>query len=183
MGKTYCGAIRSWQRGATFSEEVSCVGPMVSSDAARLLKLKEEISLLEARMGELLPRFAETSLLSAIPGFSFILACELAGEMGSFSRFSGEASLAIFLGMCPLDHQSGSWRGTRVPRQVNKRAKVTMMAASWHNSRMVSRSGSYYQRKRSEGRGHNQAVRSLGRHLVRVIWSMQKEGRVYEVRH
>ncbi len=137
VGKAYAQAIRSWQRGATFSEEVSCVSPMISSDAARLLKLKEEISLLEARMGELLPRSAEASLLSTIPGFSLISACELAGEIGSFSRFSGEASLALFLGMCPLDHQSGSYRGTRVPRQVNKRAKGAMMAASWHNSRMV----------------------------------------------
>ncbi|MFO8033581.1 MAG: IS110 family transposase, partial [Candidatus Bipolaricaulota bacterium] len=39
----------------------------------------------------------------------------------------------------------------------------------------------YYERKRVEGKTHNQAVRALGRHLVRVMWSMIKQGREYEL--
>ncbi len=37
-------------------------------------------------------------------------------------------------------------------------------------------------KKHAEGKAHNQAVRALGRHLVRVIWSMVKQGRKYEIR-
>lgn len=37
-------------------------------------------------------------------------------------------------------------------------------------------------KKRSEGKKHNQSVRALGRHLIRVIWSMFKNKRNYELR-
>ena len=40
----------------------------------------------------------------------------------------------------------------------------------------------YYDKKRSEGKKHNQALRSLARHMVRVIWSMLRDGRDYEIR-
>jgi hypothetical protein len=48
--------------------------------------------------------------------------------------------------------------------------------------RCVPESKVYYEKKRAEGKSHNQAVRALGRHLVRVIWSMLKNGRDYELR-
>ncbi|MBC7221323.1 IS110 family transposase, partial [Candidatus Bipolaricaulota bacterium] len=40
----------------------------------------------------------------------------------------------------------------------------------------------YYEKKRAEGKKHNQAVRALGRHLVRVMWAMFREDRDYELR-
>ncbi len=36
--------------------------------------------------------------------------------------------------------------------------------------------------KRAEGKKHNQAVRALGRHLVRVMWAMLTQDRDYELR-
>jgi hypothetical protein len=46
----------------------------------------------------------------------------------------------------------------------------------------VPSSRAYYDRKRAQGKTHNQAVRALGRQLVRVIWSMLKHERDYELR-
>jgi hypothetical protein len=46
----------------------------------------------------------------------------------------------------------------------------------------VPRSRAYYDKKRAQGKMHNQAVRALGRQLVRVIWSMLKNQRDYELR-
>ena len=48
--------------------------------------------------------------------------------------------------------------------------------------RQIPESKRYYDKKRAEGKRHNQAVRALGRHLVRVIWSMLTQERNYEVR-
>jgi len=107
---------------------------------------------------------------------------ERAGEIGTLERFSSEASLALYLGMCPLDNQSGQFHGTKTPRQVNRRAKAAIMAAVARHIDHVPQSKAYYDRKRSEGKKHNQAVRALGRHLVRVMWSMIKQGRNCELR-
>jgi len=40
----------------------------------------------------------------------------------------------------------------------------------------------YYDKKRAEGKKHNQALRCLARHMVRVIWSMLRDNREYKVR-
>ena len=83
--------------------------------------------------------------------------------------------------MCPLDRQSGQFHGTKSPRQVNRRAKVEVSAVARHIER-VPESRLYYEKKRAEGKKHNQAVRALGRHLVRVMWSMLSQERDYELR-
>ena len=182
IGRKYAGIIRGWQEGARFSPEVEYVGPMIISDAKRVLELLEEIGALEEEMEGLSQRSELARRLSTIPGFGRTSVAELAGEIGTPERFRGEASLALYLGMCPLDRQSGQYHGTRSPRQVNRRAKAAMMVAVAHHIRMVPESRAYYEKKRAEGKGHNQAVRALGRHLVRVIWSMLRQGRDYELR-
>lgn len=107
---------------------------------------------------------------------------ELAGEIGRHERFAGEASLALYLGMCPLDNQSGDYRGSKVPRQVNKRARKALMNALAHHVRQVPQSRLLYEKKRAQGKSHNQALRAVGRQLIRVIWCMLRDGRDYELR-
>jgi len=50
-----------------------------------------------------------------------------------------------------------------------------------HHIWEVPESRASYKKKRAEGKKHNQAVRALGRHLVRVMWLMRK-ARDYELR-
>lgn len=40
----------------------------------------------------------------------------------------------------------------------------------------------YYEKKRAEGKAHNQAIRALGRHLCRVLYRMLKHGEAYRLR-
>ena len=182
VGRKYSGIIGAWQRKARFSPEVEYVGPMIVSDAKRILELLEEIASLDRAMEELSRESEIARRLSTIPGFGKTSVTELAGEIGTLDRFPSEASLALYLGMCPLDRQSGKFHGTRSPKQVNRRAKAAMMVAVAHHIRAVPESRAYYEKKREEGKRHNQAVRALARHLVRVIWSMLKRGRDYELR-
>jgi len=182
VGKKYSETIRSWQKGAVFSQEISCVGPMIISDARRILELNSQISSLEEAIGEVAEGSEMARRISTIPGFGQVSSPELAGEIGTLSRFSSEASLALYLGMCPLTIQSGDFSGTRAPRQVNRRAKAAMISALAHHVKQVPESRIYYDKKRAEGKSHNQALRSLGRHMVRVIWCMLRDGRDYELR-
>jgi len=182
VGQKYVGIIREWQRQAKFSSEVEYVGPMIIEDAERILELRKQIRALDEAMAELVGDSEIAQRLSTIDGFGKTSIAELAGEIGTQRRFAGEASLALYLGMSPLTHQSGQMSSTRSPRQVNRRAKAAMMTAVAHHIRCVPQSRAYYDRKRAEGKAHNQAVRALGRHLVRVIWAMLRDERDYEVR-
>jgi len=182
IGVKYAGIIREWQRRAEFSPEVEYVGPMIVSDARRILELLSEIAALKEAIEKLCEESELARRLRSIPGFGVISAAELAGEIGTLKRFGSEASLALYLGMCPLDKQSGQTHGTRSPRQVNRRAKAAMMVAVAHHIWEVPESRAYYEKKRAEGKRHNQAVRALGRHMVRVMWSMLRQERDYKLR-
>jgi hypothetical protein len=84
--------------------------------------------------------------------------------------------------MAALDYSSGSYHGTKRPRQVNRRAQAAMMTAVDRHRKQVTASQLYYLKKRAEGKAHNQAIRALGHHLVRVIWSLITHERDYEIR-
>ena len=182
VGQKYASIIQGWQRAARFSSEVEYVGPMIIEDARRILELRKQIHALDEAMAGLADHSEIARRLVSINGFGKTSIAELAGEIGTQRRFASEASLALYMGMSPLTHQSGKMSSTRSPRQVNRRAKAAMMTAVARHMKCVPQSSAYYERKRAQGKTHNQAVRALGRHMVRVIWAMLRDGRDYEIR-
>jgi transposase len=179
IGKALAAKLTQWQQTASFGEEIEWVGPMISEDAKRILELKQQINALKAQLENLISQSSLASLLKSIPGFGIVCAAEISGEVGTLDRFKSESGLALYLGVAPLDNSSGTYKGTKSPRQVNKRCRAAMLAAMAHHIRKVEESRTYYDKKRAEGKKHNQALRSLGRHLTRVIWSMVKNNRKY----
>jgi transposase len=182
VGRAYAGRIQAWQREAIFSDEAEWVGPMIVSDARRVLALKLEIKALEADIETYNAQCALAQRIDTVPGFGRICSAELAGEIGCLERFATEASLAMYVGMAALDHSSGKRIGARSSRQVNTRAKAALMIAAMRHLEQVPQSRAHYEKKRREGKTHNQAVRAVGRQLVRVLWSMITHERDYERR-
>ena len=180
VGRKYSLCILEWQSKATFSSEVEYVGPMIVEDARRVLELLDRIHALDEGMAALASQSEIASRLSTIQGFGKTTIAELAGEIGTQTRFASEASLALYMGMSPLTHQSGQMLRTKSPRQVNTRCKAAMMTAVARHIHCVPVSRAFYDRKRSQGKTHSQAIRALGRHLVRVIWAMLRDQRDYD---
>ncbi|MCP5085173.1 MAG: IS110 family transposase, partial [Alphaproteobacteria bacterium] len=181
IGATYAGAIQAWQSRAYFAPDASLVGDMIQQDAARILELKQQIKALETQMAKVAERSAIACRLDTIPGFGDVCTAVLAGEIGTLERFRNEASLALYLGMAALDNKSGKFQGSKPPRHVNARAKAAMMFALDHHRKGVPRSQRYYEKKRAQGKNHNQAIRALGRHLCRVIFKMLSQDRPYRI--
>jgi hypothetical protein len=87
--------------------------------------------------------------------------------------------------MSTLDNSSGKVHGSKAPKHVKTRGKAAMIAVDRHRKR-VPQSQEYYENKRAEGKSHHQAIRALGRHLCRVIYTLLKEERNdtdFSVRH
>lgn len=155
---------------------------MIVADTRRVLDLRDQIQALEGRCEALAATSQIASRIDIIPGFALVCSSELAGEIGTLDRFAGEASLALYLGMANLDHSSGKHLGAKAPRHVNSRAKAAMMTGVDRHRKQVPTSPRYYQKKRLEGKTHNQAIRALARHLCRVIYQMLKQDRDDEIR-
>ena len=182
MGVKTAAIIEDWQKRAHFSEEVDWVSEMIQEDARRCLELDDKVKRLEAKIAEVAKNSKIAKILRSIPGFGAVCTSELAGEIGTIERFDKEGSLALYLGMSTLDNSSGKYQGTKAPKQVNTRAKAAMMIGVDRHRKKVAQSQRYYEKKRSEGKKHNQAIRALGRHLTRIIYKMLKEEREYEIR-
>jgi transposase len=182
VGRKYSGLIQQWQKQAHFSAEVEWVSEMIQEDAQRCIELEEKIKTLETKIKQVAKDSKIAKILLSIPGFGPVCTSELAGEIGTIERFSKEGSLALYLGMSTLDNSSGKYQGSKSPKHVNTRAKAAMMIALDRHRKYVPESQRYYEKKRSEGKKHNQAVRALGRHLSRIIYKMLKEQREYQIR-
>ena len=181
IGATYADAIQAWQGRAYFGPETRLVGDMIQQDAARILELKQQIKALEDQMLRIAESSGVARQLVSMPGYGHICSAEPAGEIGTVERFRNEASLALYLGMATLDHSSGKSRGSKPPRHVNSHAKAAMMIAVDHHRKLVPQSQRYYEKKRAEGKRHNQAIRARGRHLCRVIFKMLIQDRPYRI--
>jgi transposase len=179
IGQTYATKIQAWQSTATFSEELEWVGPMIIADAQRVLDLIRQIQAIEKQIVTIGASSTIARRIETIPGFGSISSATLAGEFGNLDRFEAETSLALYSGMTRLDNSSGQFTGSKNTRQVNTHAKAAMMVAVARHIDQVPESKTYYDKKKTEGKTHNQAVRALGRHLIRVIWSMIKNDRDY----
>lgn len=179
VGRKYADIIEKWQHAAFFSDEVDIVSPMIHDDVRRIIELNDKIKQLDAEIECLHESSDLAKCIRSIPGFGKTCCAELAGEIGTVERFTKESSLALYLGMATLDNTSGKQKGSKTPRHVNTRAKAAMMVAVDRHRKYVDQSARYYEKKRKEGKTHNQAVRALGRQLCRVIFKMLKDNRCY----
>jgi len=181
IGVHFADAIQAWQDRAYFAADAGLVGDMIQQDATRILELKRQVKALEEQIADIAESSSIARRLASIPGFGAVCSAELAGEIGTVERFRNEASLALYLGMATLDNSSGKFRGSKPPRHVNVRAKAAMMFAIDHHRKLVPQSQRYFEKKRAEGKKHNQAIRALGRHLCRVIFKMLTQNRPYRI--
>ncbi len=132
--------------------------------------------------GALIPFSKIAKVIKTIPGFSTISAGTLAGEIATLNRFDNEGSLALYLGMTNLDNSSGKYKGSKRNMATNRHAKMAMITATMKHTQHVEESKQYIEKKISQGKKYQQAIRSMGRHLVRVIWNMIQQNRAYEIR-
>lgn len=181
VGQVLVKRITTWQTDAVFSDEVELVSPLIMEDVQRIIALNDIIEKLDAQLEEIAMHSEEAILIRSIPGFGKTSTAEIAGEMGTVERFAKESSLALYFGMAALDNSSGKYQGSKTPKQVNSRIKSAMMVAVDRHRKNVPMSQAYYEKKRVEGKTHNQAIRALGRHLCRVIFKMLKEKREYKI--
>lgn len=182
VGKHFASKILEWQKQAVFSQEAEILGEMIVEDARRVIELRTRIRELEAQCTELQADSKIAGRVATLPGFGVVGISRLTGEIGHIGRFDNDGSLALYLGMSPLSKESGKKKGARGTKHVNRGAKAVMMTCVDRHRKCVPQSQQYYDKKRAEGKTHNQAIRALGRQLSRVIFRMLKDDKDYEIR-
>ena len=111
---------------------------------------------------------------SGVPAAAVFLA-ETLGK-----TFDTGAHLASYAGLAPVTRRSGSSiRGEHVSHGGNKRLKRAMFLSAFASLRSDPVSRAYYQRKRHQGKRHNQAVLALAHRRILTLHAMIRNHTLY----
>ena len=119
-------------------------------------------------------------VLISMPGIGVPAAAVfLAETLGK--TFDTGAQLASYAGLAPVTRRSGSSiRGEHVSHGGNKRLKRAMFPSAFASLRSDPVSRAYYQRKRDQGKRHNQAVLTLAHRRILTLHAMIRDGALYD---
>jgi transposase len=136
----------------------------------RLRELTQAINALETEIAALVAQVAPQLL--AEPGFGPLTAAKLVGEIAGAARFSSDAKLARAAGLAPIPVSSGRTDRHRLDRGGNRQINAAIHRVAVTRARCHPETIEYLARRKTEGKTHREAVRSLKRHLARRIWQL-----------
>jgi transposase len=136
----------------------------------RLRELTQAIAALEAEIAQLVAQVAPQLL--AEPGFVPLTAAKLVGEIAGAGRFATDAKLARAAGLAPIPLSSGKTNRHRLDRGGNRQVNAAIHRVAVTRARCHPETRDYIARKRTEGKTHREAIRSLKRHLTRRVWQL-----------
>ncbi|MDO5745982.1 MAG: IS110 family transposase [Micrococcaceae bacterium] len=121
-------------------------------------------------------------MLDSMPGVGIRTEARILTEVTG-KDFATAGHLASYAGLAPVTWRSGtSIRGDHSSRKGNKILKRALFLSAFASLKCKDQvSRTYYDRKRAEGKKHNQAVIALARRRCNVLFAMLRDGSIYEV--
>lgn len=155
---------------------------MVVRLAKGVMALDEEIAELDALIEARFREHPHAEVIRSLPGMGTKLGAEfIAATGGDMDAFGSADRLADFAGLAPRPRDSGRVSGNlRRPKRYHRGLLRSMYLSAMVSITTCSASKAYYQRKRSEGKGHKQALLALARRRLNVLWAMIRDGECYQ---
>jgi len=151
---------------------------IVAALAREILSLNEELASLDALIGEKVTEHRHAQVLLSMPGFGPVLAAEFLGATGGDLTVFESADR--FAGLAPAPRDSGRITGNHHrPRRYDRRLLRVFYLSGLSALKSCPASRAYYDRKRAEGKTHIQAMLSLARRRLNVLWAMLRDGTTY----
>jgi transposase len=144
----------------------------------QLLPLVEEIAQYDKVIEELFFTHEDKEVFRSLPRAGKRLAPRLLAEIGDDrDRYRDAASLAARASTSPVIFQSGTYAKAHRRYACSKPLRNALHQFAWQTTQSEPWAKDYYQRKRTEGKSHTEAVRALSNVWVRIIfalWSKQE---------
>ena len=146
---------------------------------------KNEMALIDKQIESFLDHFDYP--LTQMKGIDSLTAAKLIVEIGDIDRFPNASSLARYSGVAPVTYSSGmtalqfaNMRGNRQLNEILYRLALSSIMPIGPKKAWINPiSYEYYQKKLSEGKTKKQALKSVQRRLVNMIFAIMKHKREY----
>ena len=113
---------------------------------------------------------ASGTTLAELSGIGALTAGTILGRVGSISRFRSAAAFATYTGTAPIDVSSGDVVRHRLSRAGDRQLNRCLHVMALTQIRLDTPGRTYYLRKRTDGKGHKEAMRCLKRRLSDVVY-------------
>jgi transposase len=157
---------------------------LVAQLAEQIAAIDTEVERLDEQISERFDQHPKAPILLSMPGFGPVLAATfLANTGGDLRAFETVDRLASVAGLAPVPRDSGRISGNHHrPRRFNRRLMRTCYLAALSSLKNSPASRAFYERKRTEGKSHKQALIALARRRLNVLWAMLSDHTLYHER-
>lgn len=139
------------------------------------------VTVLTARLHELLDTHPEMPLLMSIPGVGFITAATLTAEVGDWSRFSSARQLSAYFGIVPSVRASGSVaRYGHITRAGSPHARRALVEAA-HTAKKLPGPVRQHYLSLVRRRGTKVAIVAAARVLLELSWTLLHKKEVFQL--
>ncbi|MFI7574029.1 IS110 family transposase [Micromonospora sp. NPDC049497] len=150
--------------------------------ASHLLQLHERKKNTDKAIEQAFAAHPQAGVIRSLPGMGALAAAEFVVAVGDLSTFASPDHLAAYAGLAPVARDSGKRvANLRRPQRYNRRLRHVFYMSSMSTLRMNGPNRDYYQRKRAEGRKHQQALIALARRRVDVLWALLRDNRCFQL--
>ncbi|TVT08344.1 IS110 family transposase [Amycolatopsis bartoniae] len=155
---------------------------LVTDMAKGVIALDEQLTQTDKLIEGRFRRHRHATALLSMPGIGILLGAEfLAATGGDMTAFASADHLAGYAGLAPAPRDSGRISGNlHRPRRYHRTLQRALYTSALVSVRCNDQSRIFYDRKRSEGKRHTQAVLALARRRVNVLWALLRDNRCYQ---
>jgi Transposase IS116/IS110/IS902 family len=144
--------------------------------ATEALATRARTIAIDQELEALIDRHPDGALIRSLPGMGVVLAAGFIAAAGSIDRFRSADALAAAAGLAPVLQQFGKMRYFRRPRGGDKHLKRVFYQSAYC-SLSTKESRAFYDRKRREGKRHQQAL------IAPPVGGSMSSGRCSEAGH
>ena len=157
------------------------VNQAMAVSIASMRALEKQVKVLDKAIEQQFQIIPNT--LISVPGIGKVYSAGIIAEIGDINRFESQASVAKFAGLVWLQHRSGDFEAEHTPliKSGNRYLRYYLLEAANSVSRCDSEFRRYYDLKFHEVNQfqHKRALALTARKLVRLVFRLLKDNRLY----
>lgn len=175
-------AVAAAQAQAVSVPAEATAAAIVKDLAGECLTTRGKIAALDGQIAQVLDSHPDAALIATLPGMGAVLTAELLAVAGGLSRFTSGDHLAAAAGLAPALVQSGKVRYLQRPLTGDRALKRVFYQSAFCALPHDPASRAFYDRKRTEGKRHHQALIALARRRINVLYAMLRDREPYQAR-
>jgi transposase len=153
---------------------------IIAELASAILTLDERLKALDAQIQEAFAQHPQAEIIQSMPGFGAFLGASLLVGAGDLRAFPSAGHLAAAAGLVPVPNDSGRRTGNlHRPLRYSRPLRHVFYLSAQTSMMRAGPNRDYYRKKRAQGATHSQAVISLARRRIDVLWALLRENRTW----